>query len=150
MGPGGGGDHPHLACTFGEGALPDAVKSGVETAVADEWKAEARYESFAAKFGRPFPRLERAEERHADLLIELLSAHGHSTPSRTETKPGDASTVADACALSLEAERANVALYDKLIAANPPEDVRCVYRHLRSLSADRHIPALERCGGAQR
>jgi hypothetical protein len=141
--------HPNLACTFGEGALADTVKRGVESAIADEWKAEARYDAFAARLGPPFPRLERAEARHADLLVKLLSAHGHAAPSRPETKAEDAATVADACALSLRAEKANVALYDELIAANPPEDVLCVYRHLRALSAERHIPALERCGGAQ-
>jgi hypothetical protein len=145
--PGGGIDHPSLACAFGQGALPDGVRRGVERALGDEWQSEARYEAFSAKFGRPFPNLERAEERHADVLLKLLSAHGHAAPPRPETRPQGPETVADACAVSLEAEKKNVALYDELIAESPPDDVRCVYEHLRSRSADKHIPALERCGG---
>ncbi len=150
-GPGGGpgavGDHPSLACTFGEGALPEAMLGGVREAIVDEWKAEATYDTFSKKFGQPFPRLERAEERHADLLAKLLSAHGHEVPSRPEAKAAEAASISEACALSLAAEKMNVAMYDKLIAAKPAEDVRCVYAHLRMLSADRHIPALERCAG---
>ena len=117
--------------------------------MADEWKAEATYDTFSKRFGQPFPRLERAEERHADLLIALLTAHTHDTPSRPELKPVDASDVADACTQSLEAEKLNVAMYDMLLAAAPEDDVRCVYEHLRMLSADRHIPALERCAGGR-
>jgi len=146
-GPGPVGDHPHLACAFGQAPLPDATLAGVREALVDEWKAEATYEAFSKKLGQPFPRLERAEGRHADLLMKLLAAHAHEVPSRPEAKPVDAGSITEACSQSLEAEKANVALYDKLLAAKPVEDVRCVYEHLRTLSADRHIPALERCGG---
>lgn len=147
-GPGMGPDgtaHPHLACTFGKDALTDAVKKDIEAALVDEWKAEAAYSAFSAKLGSPFPRLERAEARHADLLVQLLSAHGQAAPSRPEAKVPEAATAAEACAIALKGEKENVALYDKLLAASPPEDVGCVYKHLRALSADRHIPALERC-----
>lgn len=137
--------HPHLACTFGAGALPDAALAGVREALMDEWKAEARYDAFASKLGAPFPRLERAEERHADVLLKLLSAHDHETPSRPATDPPAAASVSEACASSLEAEKTNVALYDRLLTSQLPDDVRCVYQHLRSRSAERHIPALQRC-----
>ncbi len=147
-GPGSGtvDGHPHLACTFAGGALADAVRAGVEEALADEWAAEARYEAYAGKLGRPFPRLERAEARHANLLVALLEAHGHAIPSKEKESVPEAKVLAEACKASLEAERNNVALYDRLLASNPPDDVACVYGHLRSLSADRHIPSLERCG----
>lgn len=97
----------------------------------------------------PFARLEGAEERHAELLSQLLRSHGHTPSAPASELPPDAATLGDACAISLEAERANVALYDELLAAGPPDDVRCVYQHLRGLSAERHIPALERCAGAR-
>lgn len=151
MGPGGRpgapGEHPSLACTFGQGPLPDVTLAGVREALLDEWRAEATYEAFSKKFGQPFPRLERAEGRHADLLTKLLAAHAHEAPSRPEAKLAEATSITDACSVSLQAEKANVAMYDKLLAAKPADDVRCVYEHLRMLSADRHIPALERCGG---
>jgi len=139
------GGHPNLACTFGDGALADAVKKGVDEALADEWMAEARYDAFAAKFGAPFPRLERAEERHADLLVQLLGSHAHAAPAKPVVEVAPVATVSEACAAALEAEKQNVALYDRLLAANPPEDAKCIYEHLRARSADRHIPSLERC-----
>ncbi|MFO0555516.1 MAG: hypothetical protein U0271_44475 [Polyangiaceae bacterium] len=142
-----GRNGPGLMCLTGDGPLGDSVKAGVERALADEWRADDTYTSLAATFGRPFQRLERAEERHADLLVRLLATHGHGVPSRSAPVAPAAASAADACALALEAEKENVALYDELLAAGPPDDVRCVYEHLRSLSQERHIPALERCGG---
>ncbi len=162
MGPPGGGrgrgpgpgngpvqGHPNLGCTFERGALPDSVVVGVREAIADEWKAEAQYDAFSSHFGPPFPRLERAEGRHADLLVQLLTAHGHDAGSRSSASPLDAATAQGACAAALETERANVSMYDRLLGAGPPADVRCVYEHLRAISAERHIPALERCGGGR-
>jgi hypothetical protein len=150
-GPGNGPmqGHPNLGCTFERGSLPDSVVVGVREAIADEWKAEAQYDAFSSRFGPPFPRLERAEGRHADLLAQLLGAHGHEAGSRSNADPANVATAQGACAAALETERANVSMYDRLLAAGPPADVRCVYEHLRSISAERHIPALERCGGGR-
>lgn len=142
-----GKNGPGLMCLTGEGPLDDSVKAGVERALADEWRADDTYTSLAATYGRPFQRLERAEERHADLLMRLLATHGHGVPARAAPVNTTAASATDACSLAIEAEKENVALYDELLAASPPADVRCVYEHLRSLSAERHIPALERCGG---
>lgn len=144
------GDHPSFACAFGQGALPEAMLAGVREALLDERRAEATYDAFSLRFGQLFPRLEWAEGRHADLLTKLLSAHGHEAPAGAATPPTEAGSLVDACALALQGERANVAMYDRLLAATPAEDVRCVYEHLRMVSADRHIPALERCSGAPR
>jgi hypothetical protein len=135
-------------CTFEQGPLSDRVLTGVREALADEWQAEARYDAFSKKFTQPFPRLEGAEERHADVLVKLLEAHGQAAPTRPSATSEDAADARGACGIALGAERANVAMYDRLIADGPPADVKCVYEHLRGMSAERHIPALERCAAA--
>ena len=57
-------------------------------------------------------------------------------------------TVKEACAAPVEFETQNVALYDRLLAAEPlPEDVKGVFDHNRVASLDRHKPAFERCAG---
>lgn len=141
--------HLHLSCALGDGPLDDGTLAGVREALRDEWKAEATYASLS-KLGRPFSQLRGAEERHADLLTQLLAAHEHEVPARPPSAEVGVTSAPEACALALTAEEANVAMYDKLLSESPPRDVKCVYEHLRALSAERHIPALRRCGGRGR
>ncbi|MBK6514943.1 MAG: DUF2202 domain-containing protein [Polyangiaceae bacterium] len=119
-------------------------------ALADEQQAEARYEVDAKTFGAPFPRLERAESRHADLLAQLLRSHGEEAPSAGVPAPSPHASVAEACATGVAEERSNIAMYDRLIGQGMPDDVRCVFEHLRDRSKERHLPALERCGSGGR
>jgi hypothetical protein len=138
-----------MLCSYEPGeTLSDHVVTDVREALVTEWRSEALYDDLARQIGRPFPRLERSEERHADALVRLLDAHGQLAPQSPDLKTTEATSPAQACALALENERANVAMYDRLIANGPPADVKCVYEHLREMSVLRHIPALERCGGA--
>jgi hypothetical protein len=59
-----------------------------------------------------------------------------------------AATVKDACAASIVAEKKNVAIYDRLLAAGPlPDDVKRVFEHNRWASQEHHLPAFERCAG---
>ena len=150
MGPGGRGMGP--MCSMGTGPLTDPVKDAVLRALQDEWKAEATYNGVLAQFGSvmPFARIERAEQRHSGALERLLSAHGVALPAQ---QPAPAAPkyadVAAACNAGIAAEKANVALYDELQKTALPDDVKCVFDHLRAASQNHHLPALQACGAAK-
>jgi hypothetical protein len=58
--------------------------------------------------------------------------------------PGFA-TLAQACAAGVDAELANIALYDELLKGDLPADVRRVFENVRAASLNSHLPAFERC-----
>lgn len=72
----------------------------------------------------------------------------HGAPVPAIAPPAPQPTAADAreaCARGGASERANIALYDELLASSLPDDVRCVFERLRAMSATLHLPAFERC-----
>lgn len=145
-GPGAGG--PAAGCQVGSGSLPDDARKAVESALADERRAETEYEQLAEQVrAMPLEHTTRAERRHALALERLLTAHGHPLPPQAQAaaKPSNATTLREACALGVTSERKNIALYDELLTRSLPPDVRCTFEHLRNASATRHLPAFERC-----
>ncbi len=54
-------------------------------------------------------------------------------------------SVASACAVAADAEVANIALYDALLALELPTDVRTVFVNNRRASLEAHLPAFNRC-----
>ena len=50
-----------------------------------------------------------------------------------------------ACQMGVEAELANVAMYDSLLAATDLPDVVEVLQRLQAASRDHHLPAFQRC-----
>lgn len=120
----------------------------MERALHDERRAEAEYAALDAAHGAttPFPRIVKAERRHAAELERVLAAHGETIPAPASTSPSAAAaSAAEACKVGAASERANITLYGELLARPLPADVRCVFERLRSASADRHLPAFERC-----
>lgn len=148
MGPGGG---PGAMCAMGAGPLTDEARDAVLSALEDERKAEAAYTAVIAQFGSnpPFSRIQRAEQRHAAALERILTAHGVPIPAE---KPAAAAPryadVAAACRAGVESEKANIAVYDSLSKVALPDDVKCVFGHLRAASETRHLPAFQSCSGA--
>jgi len=55
------------------------------------------------------------------------------------------STLAAACAAAVDAELANIAIYDGFFALDLPADVRTVFENNRRASLQKHLPAFERC-----
>ena len=138
-------------CTMGAGPLAEPVRDAVLRALEDERKAEASYSAVLAQFGqtRPFSNIKRAEERHSAALERLLTAHGEPIPGEKPAgAPPKYESVAAACRAGVESEKANIALYDELYKVALPEDVKCVFDHLRAASNDRHLPVFQSCGGS--
>jgi hypothetical protein len=122
--------------------------SALTAALEDEHKAKALYEQAIAELGsvRPLTQIVRAEEHHIAALGNLFTRYGLEIPAaETGLQAMTLTTLADACAAGVIAEKANVALYDALFAQVENADVTRVFTALQSASENRHLPALEAC-----
>jgi rubrerythrin len=124
------------------------LKDRLTEALEDEYKARATYQKVIEKFGlvRPFANIVEAEDRHVAALLSLFEQYRIPVPedhwAARVTVPD---TLAEACRKAIEAEKENMAIYDRLLAATPEPDVRRVLENLQAASRDRHLPAFERC-----
>ncbi len=130
----------------------DALRTVLTDAIVDEYRARATYLRVTDDFGAilPFVNIAEAEARHAASIAGLFEARGWSVPA-DPFDPSDAEAFADpatACAVGVEAEIANVALYDRLLAQGLPWDVSRVFDNNRRASLDKHLPAFQSCSGA--
>lgn len=123
-------------------------------AIDDEYKARATYRAVIAKFGpvRPFANIVHSEQRHIDALMTLFAARGWAPPAdRWDGQVTSPDSVAEACRIGVEAEVENAALYDRLFTMTDDAEILSVFQALRWASAERHLPAFQRClagGGA--
>lgn len=145
MGPGAG---PHQGCPAATGPLSEAARNALERALADERASEAKYEAIERTLGAvmPFRQVERAERRHASAIERLFVAHGSAAPPAPSNGSSvSATTLREACAIAVQNEKHNIALYDELLQVDLPPDARCVFEHLQAASRERHLPTFERC-----
>lgn len=131
-----------------------AVRDALLAALDDERRAEATYAAAMRKFGqiRPFSNIIQAEVQHQRLLLPLLEKYGITAPPNPydPTTIFIPDTVTEACALGATSERDNIAIYDRLIPTIDESDIRSAFDMLRSASANRHLPAFERCANRDR
>lgn len=116
-------------------------------ALDDEYKARATYRAVIGRFGpvMPFANIVHSEQRHIDALLGLFAAHGWSAPADPWNGRIEApASIRDACRAGVEAERDNVALYDRITAMTTAPDILAVFDALRRASAERHLPAFLR------
>lgn len=131
-------------------ALSETAKDALVDALDDEYKAFATYQAVIEKFGsnRPFSMIIRAEEQHISSLKALFDKYGIAAPENPYlSKVSATETLQSACALGVEAEVANAALYrDTLLpAVSEYADMTSVFTRLMQASEDRHLPAFSRC-----
>jgi rubrerythrin len=128
---------------------PDSALARVlQEAIIDEYTAIASYEAVIKAFGpvRPFVNIVEAERTHVNALLPLLERYGIPVPEDTwSTQLRTPASLLEACKIAVDAEKANVAMYDKLLSATQAPDVRAVLLRLQEASRDRHLPAFERC-----
>lgn len=128
-----------------------ALKSALDSTLIDEWHAEASYAAVLRDFGAvlPFANIIRAEQRHAASLLNIYVTRGLTVPANPyATVPagyGSFASVAAACAAGVEAEIANIALYDRALALGPPTDIQFVWESNRRASLEQHLPAFTLC-----
>ena len=128
--------------------LNDREIAALEEALDDEYHAFSTYDQVVADFGevRPFINVRGAEARHIDALLNLFDRYGVPPPANHWS--GNVKRyqrVHDACVDAVEAEIANAALYERLMASTTRPDLLAVFANLRDASQQRHLPAFQRC-----
>ncbi len=126
----------------------NALAEILNEALMDEYKARDTYQKIIDAFGpvRPFINIVEAEQTHIGFLLPLYEKY--AVPLPPEPDPGRVSApdnLLSACQLGVEEELANVAMYDRLIAATDLPDVVEVLQRLQAASRDHHLPAFQRC-----
>ena len=134
-----------------DGPLPDKVVALITAGILDEWHAYAVYDAVIDQFGsvRPFTNIQRAEAKHADAWATIFERYDVPLPVQPVlAELPEFASLADACAVAAEAEVANMDLYDGMLTALADyPDALQVATALRAASADKHLPAFERCAG---
>lgn len=137
-------------------SLNQPATDAILTALEDEYLAEATYAGIIDKLGniRPFSNIINAERTHQNALKNLLTTYGVSIPDNpyfTGTKKLNElpTTKTQACKLGIEAEIANLKLYDDkllpIVSSFP--DITEVFTNLKNASEFKHLPAFQRCAG---
>ncbi|MCB0377910.1 MAG: DUF2202 domain-containing protein [Bdellovibrionales bacterium] len=123
---------------------PRALKMALD----DEYKAFATYQQVLDDFGnvRPFTNIARAEQRHINALLPFFEKYDLEVPAneylgQMESYP----SVQAACQAGVDAEIANVELYDKIYSLTDDEELIAVFENLQAASQDKHLPAFQRC-----
>ncbi|WP_205747892.1 DUF2202 domain-containing protein [Devosia sp. FKR38] len=135
-------------------ALPQTVQAALTSALMDEYHAEAFYSAVLERFGqvRPFANIIGSEQYHASKVAALMTAYGMDVPANTQLGSAEIAaavpaTLGAACAIGVQAEIANAALYDDnlLPAVSGFNDITVVLEYLRDASQNNHLPAFQRC-----
>jgi hypothetical protein len=145
------GENQAAPASTTDATIDATTRDALLAALDDERRAEAFYTAVIKKFGEilPFSNIVIAEQRHQNMLLPLLKKYDVAPPPN----PHDPATFevpatrAQACEMGVQSERDNIALYDRLIPTIKEPDIKAAFEALRSASADRHLPAFERCAG---
>jgi hypothetical protein len=132
----------------GREPLDEADIQALELALDDEYHALAVYQSVIADFGNvePFVEIAQSEQRHIDALLNQFDKHGLAIPENPwlGNIPGFESVQA-ACQAGVEAEIANVALYERLFSMTDDPTLVQVFTNLSRASQGSHLPEFQSC-----
>ncbi|MEF8849580.1 MAG: DUF2202 domain-containing protein [Candidatus Bipolaricaulota bacterium] len=114
-------------------------------AIQDEYRAREKYKLIIDEMdgSRPFTNIVEAEETHIELLKPLFETHGIDLPE------DDAASytllpesIDEALKVGIQAEIANIAMYEKFLSQNLPGDVEAVFQRLKNASQN-HLRAFQ-------
>lgn len=132
-----------------KGALADndlTLAEMLAYAIQDEFAARAEYEAIINEFGsqNPYANIIRSEMTHIAYLNELYTAYALTAPADTSAEhvlvP---SSLLEAAQTGVQAEIDNIAMYEKFLAQDLPDDVREVFTSLMKAS-ESHLAAFEK------
>ena len=115
-------------------------------AIEDEYLAHAEYEKIIDTFGAqtPFTNIIKAEETHIARLEPLFTEYGVTKPAdNAESYTALPATLLDAMKAGVTAEINNIAMYEKFLSQDLPDDVQLVFTALKNAS-ESHLAAFER------
>ncbi len=128
--------------------LSEAEIAALQDAILEEYGAYNLYNAVIDQFGNvdPFVRIARSEQMHYTVLIRQAEKYGITVPENPGlTSPVTFASLAEACQAGVDAEIADAALYDELMAVTTHTDLLRVYERLQNASLDNHLPAFESC-----
>ncbi len=131
-----------------ETSLSAAEAEALQRAILEEYGAYNLYQAVNAQLGSPIPfnNIARSEQQHIQALVRQAEKYGVPVPANPGlTNPPAFSTLAEACALGVNTEIADAALYDELKAVTTHSDLIFVYNRLQSASLNQHLPAFQAC-----
>jgi hypothetical protein len=111
-----------------------------------EYAAVARYSAVIDAFGpvQPYVNIKTAEEQHISALTRQLERFGAKVPANPylgkTSAPADLKAAAQA---GIVGEKANVAMYDKLLPRVTDAGLTRVFTDLRRASLETHLPLFE-------
>ncbi|OIP69479.1 MAG: DUF2202 domain-containing protein [Oscillatoriales cyanobacterium CG2_30_40_61] len=131
-----------------ETSLDSKTQQAMIDSINDEYYARAFYNAVMEKFGsvRPFSNIVQSENNHVNLWVNIFAKYGIAVPIDNfagNIKVPD--TLKAACKMGVEAEIANVQMYDKFLNFVTEPDLKAAFTQLRQVSQERHLPAFERC-----
>lgn len=128
------------------------VEETLGYAISDEYLAQAEYLAIIDTFGtvKPFTNIVLAEQTHIDLLLSLFETYGYVVPENTaESAVVIPESITAAISTAIDAETANIALYELFLARTDlADDVKAVFTLLRDASI-KHLAAFSKdryCG----
>lgn len=131
-----------------EAVTPDELKdleSMFTVLIKDEYRARAEYQAIIDEFGAqtPFTSLVRAETMHINALTRLFEVYGLDVPSDDGSKSAVVpDSLEEAYAIGVDAEKNNIALYDKYLDQDLPTNVERVFTNLQKAS-ENHLATFE-------
>ncbi len=142
-----GGSYGASAVTEDESlSLADMLTHAME----DEYLAEGEYRLIMDEYGtqQPFSNIMQAELTHQAWLEELMTAYDVALPDKVEVQSQVhlPESIAVALEAGVQAEIANIAMYDRFLQETLPDDVRSVFERLKAAS-ENHLSAFQRSVG---
>lgn len=144
--------------TFSEDSSTDYGAKGAETrseftleemlayAIEDEYLALAEYQLIISELNvtRPFTNIIEAEKTHISYLEDIYTTYEFDIPSvdpSSHTLLPD--SINDAFVAGVEAEIANIAMYERFLQQDLPDDIRTVFEALKK-GSESHLLAFEK------
>lgn len=118
----------------------------MQYALEDEYLAYAEYELIINEMNmtRPFSNIIRAEATHIGYMEDLYETYGFELPSIDPSEHVVLPESANAAFLAgVDAEIINIAMYDKFLEQELPDDVRNVFEQLKA-GSESHLNAFQK------
>lgn len=115
-------------------------------ALQDEYLAQARYDNILRNLGyiRTFAQIKEAEMRHINALLTLFERYQIPLPEdKSQSFVTTPESIKAAYAAGVQGEIDNIAMYEKFLSFNIPNDIQIVFSQLRNASVN-HLSAFER------
>ena len=122
------------------------IEQMLQYAIQDEYFARQEYELIMEEYGelKPFINIIKAEETHIELLKDIFKAYGYDIPEDNAIEytmvPDKLEDIYD---IGVQAEIDNIAMYEKFLGFELPDDIRDVFTVLRDGSIN-HLAAFEK------